>query len=291
VLPWPRPFIDFSRSDILEVDSREPSEFNFEISAPTYFGSAASRDRLAALCARYGLPQEMESFHTPPTEASPRVTKTPKQRMRVSCHNCNTTYKGDRVCSKCGHAKCGDCKRHSITASTTSSEKLAEDVEVMDDAPSKEPESAVRELPRPVVETAKYNCHKCQAEFATSTNAICEQCGHEKCNRCSRQVLHLADLGDDRTGKARDLRQNRVYRPAKQRVRHYCDQCSVMFPARTNVCPSCSHKRCKNCTRRPTKKRRMAPGAEGEGIVEQSIVGQHRPILSESGAHGEASRS
>ena len=107
-------------SGILEVDSKEPSVFDFEVT-PTSFGNAAQRERMAALCARYGLPQQAESFQASSTNAPLRVSRSSRQRVRAVCHQCSTTFGSESSCPNCGHSKCSECRRQSITASPPSS--------------------------------------------------------------------------------------------------------------------------------------------------------------------------
>jgi len=281
-------------SGILEVDSKEPSVFDFEVT-PTSFGNAAQRERMAALCARYGLPQQAESFQASSTNAPLRVSRSSRQRVRAVCHQCSTTFGSESSCPNCGHSKCSECRRQSITASPPSSIKetpIDVDESTHDALSSEVPDD--RHAPvQPLVEKSKYHCHKCASEFATLTNSVCESCGHEKCNRCPRSVWHISDIGEGEPTSS--TRQKRVYRPPKQRVRHYCDNCSEMFPARTQVCPSCLHKRCRSCTRRPHKRRKMQSegGEDSETLrkVEERIANIEVPIASSSTAQEEASKS
>lgn len=45
----------------------------------------------------------------------------------------------------------------------------------------------------------------------------------------------------------------RVEKPIRMRVHRFCHRCEASFGGE-KVCPSCSHKRCKNCPRTPAKK-------------------------------------
>lgn len=238
------------------------------------------------------------------TGAHRRVARSSRQRVRVICHQCDTAFRGEKACSNCGHAKCSDCRRQHLGVSPSPSSRtrtIPVDVEINEEsrtAPSEAERLRDQDVedgdePRPVVQQSRYTCHKCLSDFPTLTNAICEHCGHEKCNRCSRRTWHIADTGyvaqDD---AARSNRQKRVYRPPKQRVRHYCDHCSEMFPAKTNVCASCLHKRCSSCTRRPSKKRKLEADEEENTQpiqkVEQRLAEIQVPIASSSMAQVEA---
>lgn len=282
-------------SGILEVDSKDVSEFDFEATPPQYFGGAAYRERMAALCARYGLPQEAEIVKSASIDSTTRVPRTSRQRVRTNCHVCDTVFKGEKSCAKCGHFKCGNCKRQSITASPPPSVK-AGSIIVDVDSESENDDTGDRDdalmknsrIQEPVVEKTNYICHKCTSKFASLTNSICPGCGHERCNRCSRQTLHIAVPKEYVVdGKEPATRQKRVYRPPRHRVRHYCESCKQMFPARTSTCATCSHRRCKSCTRNPAKKRKTRPepaSEETEALrnVEERMAGIEVPIASSS---------
>jgi hypothetical protein len=277
------------RSGPLQVDPNESCDFTFEVSPTAYMVHTSNNDRMSALCARYGLPHDADALRPTPSDRL-REPRSTRLRIRVACHVCKTIFKGGKSCSKCGHGKCTDCKRKSITEPRLSTE--TNHLNVVDDRDSSSsdddksigrsvdsesrPRSAgeleidwgkVR-LRRPVIERSKHVCHECSGEFNTIANSACGTCGHEKCPRCSRQLLHRVHPYNDacESGPQRP-RQQRVHRPLRQRVRHFCERCERMFAPGTKVCAECSHVRCQNCPRHPSKRRRLATGRDPDPEV------------------------
>ncbi|KIW01821.1 uncharacterized protein PV09_06673 [Verruconis gallopava] len=179
---------DPSTGNRLEVDPNETFELNFKITPFSTLPNAATRERLAVLCARYGLQYDDGTSDAPGQLRVPRKTK---QRVRVSCHVCKSVFKGERVCQKCGHGKCEDCPRRSVTEPRPTPESavvVSIDSSSDDDEQSAKgakdaeprPETSKPDASLPIVEFSKYTCHKCSGEFASVTNTPCSNCGHEK---------------------------------------------------------------------------------------------------------------
>lgn len=239
------------------------------------------------MCAKYGLPHDPDLERPTPYSNTPsgrlRVPKRTRQRVRVTCHVCNSFFKGDKTCQKCQHRKCSECRRHNVTEPRSSSDKssvfVADDdsmcsdndksTESSKDSDSRPlspitPDVDITEVEgsQPVIEKSKHVCHKCNSEFPSLSNPLCGACGHEKCNRCSRVVIHVSYPYDPISGTTHEQqKQLRVYRPSRQRVRFYCDHCGVMFASHTKICRECLHQRCKNCPRHPGKRRRVESGS------------------------------
>jgi hypothetical protein len=280
-----------ARSEPLQVDPNESCDFTFEASPAAYMVHTSSNDRMSALCARYGLPHDADALRPTPSDR-PREPRSTRLRIRVACHVCNSIFKGEKSCSKCGHPKCTDCKRKSVTEPRLSKE--TNHLIVVDDGDDSSsssdddksigrsigPESRPRsggepeidcgkvQLPRPVIERSKHVCHECSGEFNTIANSVCGTCGHEKCPRCSRQLWHIVHPYNDagESGPQRP-RQQRVHRPLRQRVRHFCDRCGLMFAPGMKVCAECLHARCESCPRHPSKRRRLATGRDPDPEV------------------------
>jgi len=95
------------------------------------------------------------------------VWKKPMQRVRRTCHRCQTLFQSSvKICASCGHIRCADCAR---------------------DPPKKHkypygyPGDAESEPPR-------YSCHNCETIFAND-ESTCSSCGHEKCPECPKAVV------------------------------------------------------------------------------------------------------
>jgi hypothetical protein len=120
-----------SCSASLEVDPNETTAFAF----PTDLANAPNNERLSSLYARYGLLYDADGLRPTPYSNAPsarlRVPKRIRLRVRIACHVCNSIFKGERECTKCGHRRCGDCKRQSLTGPRLSIDKA--DVIVVDE--------------------------------------------------------------------------------------------------------------------------------------------------------------
>jgi hypothetical protein len=45
------------------------------------------------------------------TDKGEYVLRKPRQRVRRTCHECNTLFANGRKCEECGHVRCTDCPR------------------------------------------------------------------------------------------------------------------------------------------------------------------------------------
>jgi hypothetical protein len=128
------------------------------------------------------------------------VRKKPMQRVRRTCHLCNTLYgAGVKTCSNCGHVRCTDCPRDPyvldlppfslLTYSSAKKRKFPDGYP--GDAPSSDTSHPV-----------KYSCHKCNKVFpavphpdspegialakSDADPLICVRCKHPRCSECPR---------------------------------------------------------------------------------------------------------
>lgn len=122
----------------------------------------------------------------PKTGGQPLVRKKPMQRVRRTCHECETLFApGSKICSKegCGHIRCADCPRD-----PAKKHKFPDGYP--GDAPSSNPNKPI-----------KYACHKCNKTFPPVPNPSspegiawkekgetveCARCGHGLCGDCKR---------------------------------------------------------------------------------------------------------
>jgi hypothetical protein len=109
------------------------------------------------------------------------VYKKPRQRVRRSCHECDTLFKsGSKKCDKCGHARCTDCPRDPYVTlfSVFNCTKLT-----MNHSPKKDKypigypgdEFGPSSIPH-------YECEKCKALYPTHAEhgTECRKCRHPK---------------------------------------------------------------------------------------------------------------
>lgn len=131
-----------------------------------------------------------------------RVEKPIRMRIHRSCHKCNTTFGGSKVCDKCEHVRCKSCPRFPPKSSGTKDKGKGKEKEndttghieadsywnIKEDfvltIPSKKPgcQPLVRKLPK---QRIRRNCHECKALFTTKSKT-CASCGHIRCTECPR---------------------------------------------------------------------------------------------------------
>ncbi|KLU82678.1 hypothetical protein MAPG_01747 [Magnaporthiopsis poae ATCC 64411] len=97
------------------------------------------------------------------------VHKKARQRVRRTCHECQTLFKGsNKACSNCSHVRCTDCPR---------------DPPKKDKYPYGYPgdEFGPNSIPH-------YQCHSCKNKFppAADPGTECSKCSHKKCDQCPR---------------------------------------------------------------------------------------------------------
>lgn len=109
------------------------------------------------------------------------VYKKPRQRVRRTCHECDTLFKsGSKKCDKCGHARCTDCPRDPYVTllSVLDCTRLT-----MNHSPKKDKypigypgdEFGPSSIPH-------YECEKCKALYPTHAEhgTECRKCRHPK---------------------------------------------------------------------------------------------------------------
>ncbi|EGE02310.1 hypothetical protein TEQG_01348 [Trichophyton equinum CBS 127.97] len=105
------------------------------------------------------------------------VRKPVRQRVRRTCHVCNTLFEGTATeCLNCHHLRCKKCPRDPAKMDKYP-DGYPGDVE-----PPFEPQERVWRKPRRRV---RWTCHECSSMF-TGGDKICLQCHHERCGDCIR---------------------------------------------------------------------------------------------------------
>ncbi|ESZ90915.1 hypothetical protein SBOR_8706 [Sclerotinia borealis F-4128] len=129
-------------------------------------------------------------------------------------------------------------------------------------------------------------CHKCNMTFGALK--ICANCEHPRCTKCPRYPLKKKEKGKtavaimgpipvvvEREGKEiGKLRltlpshkiggQPLVKKKPMQRVRRTCHECSSLYLIGSKICATCSHTRCADCPRNPSKKKKYPDGYPGD---------------------------
>ncbi|KAL3439164.1 hypothetical protein BDV09DRAFT_191378 [Aspergillus tetrazonus] len=105
------------------------------------------------------------------------IRKPPRQRVRRTCHRCNTLFAPHSTeCSSCKHIRCKNCPRDPP--------KLDKypDGYPGDAEPPYEPPARTWKKPR---QRVRYTCHQCSTVYR-SGEKNCANCGQEKCAETKR---------------------------------------------------------------------------------------------------------
>lgn len=212
-----------------------------------------------------------------PTAIVERIKKPIRMRVHRYCHRCETVFGPERICASCEHRRCKKCPRfpreRSVDrdGSRTREPRKNKAKREEQHAASREPLLVIQN-PRTggqilvhnrIVQRVHRNCHKCRTEFMPPSSRTCSECGHARCARCSttsgkmdkwRQGFaeHVEGSSEEEQQQPlRHLRQERVFRKPRQRVRWNCDQCNTLFLEGQRTCRQCGHEKCENCGRHP----------------------------------------
>ncbi|TGO34346.1 hypothetical protein BHYA_0201g00090 [Botrytis hyacinthi] len=147
-------------------------------------------------------------------------------------------------------------------------------------------EKDVWRIEKPIRMRIHRTCHKCDTTYGV--NKICTNCEHPRCTKCPRYPLKKKDKGKtaiantgptkvevDREWKKSEKLimtlpsqkvggQPLVRKKPTQRVRRTCHECSTLFTAGSKICTTCSHTRCADCPRNPSKKKKYPDGYPGD---------------------------
>jgi hypothetical protein len=218
-----------------------------------------SEDKARLLFEKYGLryPAAKRPQQDPPNKIR-RVEKPVRIRLHWSCHQCKTPFAHAKVCTSCGHGRCGDCtpsppqrvlrilektKReketaeilakaaaaspHDNTLSSLSPTMVAEQIpEIDNETPS---------APLPKVETEPLRfVYTIRSSSLRGTGGL--ELYHMTRNSCNRDTPNPSI--------------QRVFKQPRQRVRWTCDHCDSIFTHRDR-CSNCQHEKCVDCIRSP----------------------------------------
>lgn len=162
--------------------------------------SQIQADRARKLSERFDI--SIQPFEIKEDREILRVEKPIRMRIHRSCHKCNTTFGGSKVCDKCEHVRCKSCPRFPPKSKSSGSKDKGKGKEndttghIEADThwnpkenfvltmPSKKPgcQPLVRKLPK---QRIRRNCHECKALFVTKSKT-CASCGHVRCTECPR---------------------------------------------------------------------------------------------------------
>lgn len=158
--------------------------------------SQIDADRAKKLAERFKV--TLDPVYSGPDREISRIEKPIRMRIHRSCHRCNATFRGGKVCSQCEHVRCKACPRYPLKKTE---KKEKEPVVTIVDAiepdtywnlreqvlltkPSPRPGAAplVRKVPK---QRVRRTCHNCKTLFAGKSK-ICSNCDHVRCVECPR---------------------------------------------------------------------------------------------------------
>lgn len=211
VVPEIRPSVPAAISQSIRDINNPYNITSYRNASGTRVTSEMQQQRARALFAKYGLTLGPGDW-TPPSRSNvERVEKPIRMRVHRDCHQCQTTFGRDRVCSNCHHIRCTKCPRY-----PTTKKRKAPEVE----------SRAAGADPGP------------GAGFGGGLLAV------DKNSPSKTSGVTLIMPG---RSPGRDL----VRRVPQQRARRSCHRCNSLFRGQELACPNCHHERCPQCPRDP----------------------------------------
>jgi hypothetical protein len=262
----------FSHGNALEVDENVIDDFDDTDEEPIIPVDAStgrpglSEERARLLFEYYGLkyPVLKRSQQEPPSKIR-RVEKPVRIRLHWSCHHCNTAFGRDKVCSSCGHGRCGDCARapaQRVLRILEKSRREKDAVEIKERAAVASPEDDIvlgpssttlaqqvpidlqtekATAPLPQDEDSEAEREPLRFVYTIRSGALGGSGGLELCHMTPQRPYGRS---------APKPSVQRVYKQPRQRVRWTCDMCDSLFTSR-DTCDNCHHEKCGDCIRSP----------------------------------------
>ncbi|KAH9223117.1 hypothetical protein DL95DRAFT_125850 [Leptodontidium sp. 2 PMI_412] len=246
--------------------------------------SQIDADRAKKLVERFAV--TIDPMYTQPDKEISRIEKPIRMRIHRTCHRCNATFRGGKICSQCEHVRCKACPRYPLKKEKTEKKEkepvVATVVGIEPDTywglreqilltkPSAKPgaEPLVRKTPK---QRVRRTCHECKTMFAGGSK-ICRVCDHVRCVECPRDPAKKKKYPDGYPG---DAFSSNTSIP----VKYSCHKCLKVFPAVPHpdseegiarkasgaeplACVRCQHPMCSECPRAPPAKVEPAPDPE-----------------------------
>jgi len=265
----PTPSAAATHENALEVDEDELAIDDFDDTEEpiipvdaTTSRPGISEEKAKVLFEKYGLryPAAKRPQQDPLNKIR-RVEKPVRIRLHWSCHQCKTPFAHDKVCTSCGHGRCGDCTRsppQRVLRLLEKTKREKESAEILARAASASPEddavsgASVTMLaervpaeetpapPLPHVQESKVETEPLRFIYTIRSNSLGGTGGME--------LYHLAKHNLNRDGPRPAIQ--RVFKQPRQRVRWTCDLCDSLFTHRDR-CSNCQHEKCADCIRSP----------------------------------------
>lgn len=264
--------------------------------------SQVDAERANKLMERFKLPKiEAYEFPSRPEKEALRVEKPIRMRIHRTCHKCQTTFGGNKVCASCQHTRCSKCPRYPVRKAKTEG-RGKENV-----APKGAVEGAIepdtywglrdktpvltmpsRTGGQPLVrkkpmQRVRRTCHECSTLFPPGVK-ICANCNHVRCTDCPRDPAKKKKYPDGYPGDAYSA-------TSTAPLKYSCHHCSKVFPAIPHPqspaglaaaaaaepppplkCVRCGHERCPECARAPIVRVEPAPDPDVLRSVEAKLA-------------------
>lgn len=193
-----------------------------------------------------------------------RVEKPVRIRLHWNCHECKTAFTQDKVCTSCGHGRCGDCSRsppQRVLRILEKTKREKESAELLQRAASASPDDESVSGPSSTMLAEQIPA---EVDNESSTSSMQPVTGTKRASEPLR-FIYTINSGSIRGTGGLDLyhmvrsqhdqnAQNptiqRVFKQPRQRVRWTCDRCDAVFTNRDR-CSNCQHEKCGSCVRSP----------------------------------------
>lgn len=259
--------------------------------------SQIDADRAQKLGERFKVPIEPNAWTAARAEKETyRVEKPIRMRIHRTCHQCNTTFGGNRTCTSCQHDRCSQCPRYPPKKDKTKGKR--KEIEAISgvgigievDTYYDLGEQIILTIPsrtggQPLVrkkptQRVRRTCHQCSTMFV-SGNKICASCHHVRCADCPRDPAKRRKYPDGYPGDEHSA-------TSTSPIKYDCHHCMKTFPpvphpnspeglALGNTiepleCTRCGHNRCPECERAPPRKVEPEPDPEVVRSVEARLA-------------------
>ncbi|PVH86678.1 hypothetical protein DL98DRAFT_309198 [Cadophora sp. DSE1049] len=254
--------------------------------------SQIDADRAKKLAERFAV--TVDPLYNGPDREISRMEKPIRMRIHRSCHRCNATFRGAKICSQCEHVRCKACPRYPlkkaekkekepVTAAVVGIEPdtywgVRQQVLLTKPSPRPGAQPLVRKSPR---QRVRRTCHECQTLFPRGTK-ICSSCDHVRCVECPRDPAKKKTYPDGYPG---DAFSTNTAIP----VKYSCHKCLKVFPpvphpnseegiarkesgAEPLTCVRCQHPMCSECPRAPPARVEPAPDPEVLKAVQAKLA-------------------
>lgn len=121
----------------------------------------------------------------------------PKQRIRRTCHKCETLFSPPTatVCDGCQHVQCTDCPREPAKLSKWATDSPGNG-EANSNTNRAEQLDTLRRTWRKPRLRVRWQCDKCFSMYPNYSHS-CPGCGHERCDQCTRSPAKKSNKGEE----------------------------------------------------------------------------------------------